>query len=110
MKKEIEIPKGCKKITIEVEDGKMIVTYCSGINSSEFLCEETGEMEERPKAGDFAVFWNDENRRCAVVANFMYAGRDGFTANDYYNYGNAVKFRNYEQYLKIKGIYGEDEP
>lgn len=110
MKKEIEIPKGCKKITIEIEDGKMIVTYSSNINSSEFLCEETGEMEERPKAGDFAVFWNNENRKGAVVANAMYVGREGFTANDNYNYRNAVKFRDYEQYLKIKGIYGEDEP
>lgn len=110
MKKEIEIPKGCKKITIEVEDGKMIVTYSSSINSSEFLCEETGEMEERPKVGDFAVFWNKINRKGAVVANVMYVGCEGFTANDKYYYNEAVKFRNYEQYLKVKGIYGEDEP
>ena len=110
MKKEIEIPKGCKKITIEVEDGKMIVSYSSSINSSEFLCEETGEMEERPKAGDFAVFWNNVNRKGAVVANVMYVGCEGFTANDNYHYDKAVKFRNYKQCLKIKGIYGEDEP
>lgn len=110
MKKGIEIPKGCKKITIELEDGKMIVTYSSSINSSDFLCEETGEMEERPKVGDFSVFWNEKDRYRAVVANVDSIGFEGFVASDNLYYERAVKFRNYEQNLKVRGVYGENEP
>ena len=29
-------------------------------------------------------------------------------SSDKYVYEEAVKFRNYDQYLKIRGIYGED--
>ena len=54
MKKEIEIPKGCKKITIEAEDGKMIVSY-DILNEREYYCKETNEVEEVPSVGDFAV-------------------------------------------------------
>ena len=108
MKKEIEIPKGCKKITIEVEGEKVIVTYSSSINDREFLCEETGEVEELPKVGDFAVLWSDEKRNGAVVANVMSVDREGVIGNDNYHYKKAIKFRNYEQFLRVRGIYGEE--
>lgn len=109
MKKEIEIPKGCKKITIEAEDGKMIVSY-DILNEREYYCKETNEVEEVPSVGDFAVFWNDSGRDRAIVSNVVLVGDTGFTSNDGYHYKNAIKFRNYEQYLKVRGIYGEDEP
>lgn len=111
MKKEIEIPKGCKKITIEVEDGKMIVTYSSSINSNEFLCEETGEMESLPSVGDFSIFWDNNEATFAIVAN-MFGKRPAgkWEASDNCVYDNAIKFRNYEQYIKVRGVYGEDEP
>lgn len=108
MKKEIEIPKGYKKITIEVEGERVIVSYSSSINDREFLCEETGEMEELPKVGDFAVLWSDKNRNGAVVGNVMSVDREGFIGNDNYHYKKAIKFRNYEQYLRVRGIYGEE--
>ena len=108
MKKEIEIPKGCKKITIEVEGERVIVSYSSSINDREFLCEETGEMEELPKMGDFAVLWSDKKRNGAVVGNVMSVDREGFIGNDNYHYKKAIKFRNYEQYLRVRGIYGEE--
>ena len=34
--------------------------------------------------------------------------RGEYEASDKYVYDEAIKFRNYDQYLKIKGIYGED--
>jgi hypothetical protein len=31
-----------------------------------------------------------------------------YKANNNHEYGNAVKFRDHQQYLDIRGIYGED--
>lgn len=105
MKQDIEIPKGCRKIHIEVEDGKLTVFYGSRINSREFLCEETGELEERPGIGDFSIFWNHEERSCACCANYgtmvdgMYSSSQGIM------YDEAIKFRDYQQFLQVRGIY-----
>jgi len=108
MKKEIEIPKGCKKITIEVEGERVIVTYSSSINDREFLCDETGEMEELPKVGDFAVLWDGDRRDEAVVANCKNIKKRTWEASNTLHYENAIKFRNYEQYLRVRGVYGEE--
>ena len=53
---------------------------------------------------------NRSGRDRAIVANVVLVGDTGFTSNDGYHYKNAIKFRNYEQYLKVRGVYGEDEP
>lgn len=103
------MPKGCKKITIEVEDGKMIVSYSSSINGSEFLCKETGEVESLPSVGDFSILWSNEQRDYAIVANVVAIGKTGFISNEGFTYDSAIRFRNYEQFLKVRGIY-EDEP
>lgn len=111
MKKEIEIPKGCKKITIEVEGEKVIVTYSSSINDREFLCEETGEVESLPSVGDFSIFWDNNEATFAIVANMIEKRpNEGWEASDNCVYDNAIKFRNYDQYIKVRGVYGEDEP
>lgn len=108
----IDVPKGCTKIFVELEDGKLIVTYGSTINSKEFFCKETGHMEEVPGVGDFAVMWIEGERALAIVANVHGLGKSGkFHGADGCRYDHAIKFRNYEQYLKIKGEYAEkDEP
>ena len=108
MKKEIEIQKGCNRITIDVEGERIVVSYSSSINSQEFLCDETGEREELPKVGDFAILWNDIKRSGAVVMNVAMVGIGYFRGVDNYQYGRGIKFRNYEQYLKVRGVYGED--
>lgn len=110
MKKEIEIPKGCKKIIIEIDDERMLVTYSSGINDREFLCDETGEMEELPGIGDFAIFWGDNSREKAACMNLKGKIEPFYIASDGMPYPRAIKFRNYEQFLKVRGVYGEDEP
>ena len=108
IKKEIEIPKGCKKIIIDIENGSMTVLYESSINTRLFDCPETGETEERPGIGDFAIFWNKEFKDRAVCANMVGMKRGEYEASDKYVYDEAIRFRNYEQYLKVKGIYVED--
>ena len=108
MKKDIEIPKGCTKLQIDIEGGCMTVYNESKINDRLFDCPETGDTEERPGIGDFAIFWNKEFRDRAVCANLVEMKRSEYEASDKYVYDEAVKFRNYDQYLKVKGIYGED--
>lgn len=34
----IDVPKGCTKIFVDLEDGKLIVSYGSSINGKEFFC------------------------------------------------------------------------
>lgn len=104
MKQEIIIPKGCKKIMIEVEDGKVLVNYFSESNG-EIMCEETGEKEELPTIGDFSIFWNNGFRHQAVVANMQKLCGTDFMANNGDLFHNAIKFRNYEQYMAVRGIY-----
>lgn len=110
----IDVPKGCTKIFVDVENGKLIVSYGSSINGKEFFCQVTDHMEEVPGVGDFAILWNKDARERAVVANIEKNVSDGpfggWIASNNYHYDCAIKFRNYEQYLKVKGKYGEDEP
>ena len=107
----IKVPDGCKEIAVDVEDGKVIVSFLPGTNGKEFFCKETDCVEEKPGVGDFAIFWDEDKRKKAVVANLE-------KINSYAHYVNsegglynlAIKFRNYEQYLKVRGKYVENEP
>ena len=109
MRKYVDIPKGCRKISVEVENEKIVVSFVSRVNDGEFYCDETGEYEERPKNGDFAIVWNKmgRDRACCLhidkVMGGVYYGVDGFA------YDEAVKFRDHDQYMAVRGIYGEDE-
>ena len=105
-KKEIKIPNGCKRIQIDVENGLMEVLYESVINEKYIDCEETGDSEERPSIGDFSIFWDKNNRDAAVCAHFDGMSKNGFfKASDGCRYDEAIKFRNNEQYLRVRGIY-----
>ena len=105
MKQEIIIPSGCKRIVIEMDGGKMLVNYFSDFSPREIMCAETGEKEELPMMGDFSIFWNNGYRHQAIVANLkQYSGRD-YMANNGDLFHNAIKFRNYEQFMALRGIY-----
>ena len=104
---EIDVPEGCKKIYVDIEDGNVSVYFASKNEGNEFFCRETGQMEERPSVGDFAVFWNKEFNPLAVVANLNTPTGNGWMGSDGVLYDEAVKFRDYKQYLAIKGVYGE---
>ena len=104
----IKVPKGCSEIYVDLEDNRVVVSYSSKLNTGEVFCEETGEVEELPKKGDFAIFWQNDYPYAAVCMNYECEKGGLFVGSDLISYDNAVKFRNYEQYLKIRGIYGED--
>lgn len=104
----IKVPKGCSEIYVDLEDNQVVVSYASKFNSGEVFCDETGEVEELPEKGDFAIFWDTNLSNFARCANFEKKVGDCFCGSDGIKYRNAIKFRNYEQYLKIRGIYGED--
>lgn len=103
---EIDVPKGCNKIYVDLEDNnQVIVSYGSSINEKEFRCKETGEMEMRPAVGDFAIFWNDDYREHAIVANLQQIGEDSWISSDLVAYDYAIKFRDYDQYLAVRRIH-----
>lgn len=105
-KKEIKIPNGCKRIQIDVENGLMEVMCESAINDKYIDCEETGDSEERPSVGDFSIFWDKDNRDAAICAHLDGISRKGFfRSSDGSVYDEAIKFRNNDQYLKVRGIY-----
>ena len=108
-KKEIKIPNGCKRIQIDVENGLMEVLYESAINEKYIDCEEKGDSEERPSIGDFSIFWDRSNRNNAICAHFDGKSMKGlFRSSDGCVYDEAIKFRNNDQYLRVRGIYDED--
>lgn len=110
-KKEIDIPSGAKKVTVCVKGGMIDVTFQSEDGSVFWHCPVTQEVEELPKIGDLCIFWNGYQRDAALIANL--SGYDvlmgGYTASCGGSFTDAIKFRNYEQYLRVRGRY-EDEP
>ena len=105
---EIDVPKGCNKIYVDVESGMLVVSYGSGINKREVYNQYTQHTEELPGIGDLSVMWSDGVRECAVIATVEGFNEGKYKANNNHEYGNAIKFRDHQQYLDIRGIYGED--
>ena len=105
---EIDVPKGCDKIYVDVEDGVLMVQYASEINRRDVYNQYTHRKEELPGIGDLSVMWNDGMMYCSVISTVE--GHEGkkYKANNNHVYANAVKFRDHKQYLDIRGIYGED--
>ena len=108
---DINVPRGCEKIFVDIEDDKVIVSYGSKTNDKEFYCAESEENETLPRIGDFSIFWNDKERNDAICANFRGKSytkdRVGYRTSSGMLYDNAIKFRNLDQYLKIRGIYDD---
>ena len=101
----IQIPQGLKKIEIDIEHGTMKMHYADEEDSKYIDCEETGDSEERPGIGDFAIFWEKEDRGKACCANFVQMSNGLYEASDTFLYDEAIKFRNYEQFLRVRGVY-----
>lgn len=106
-RKEIQIPKGCKNIEVDIERGIVLMHFESETNERLFDCEETGDTEERPGMGDFSIFWNRDNRSSAFCANYVGMVNGEYISSRGACYEEAIKFRNYEQYLKVRDIYEE---
>lgn len=105
---EIKVPKGCDVILVDLENGGLMVTYGSSINKREVFNQYTMRLEELPGIGDMCVMWNDEERDCAVVCTMKDRVGQMYRGNNKCDYGNAVKFRDNQQFLEIRGIYGKE--
>ena len=105
---EIDVPKGCDKIFVDLENGMLTVSYGSTTNKREVFNQYTRHLEELPGIGDLCILWNDEARDCAIIGTLENKTGDLYKGNNKSEYVNAVKFRDYQQYLDIRGIYGED--
>ena len=106
---EIDVPKGCDKIFVDLENGMLTVSYGSTTNKREVFNQYTRHLEELPGIGDLCIMWNDGARECAVIATVEGFAGGKYKANNNHEYGNAIKFRDHQQYLDIRGIYGEDQ-
>ncbi len=102
------MPKGCNKIYVDVESGMLVVSYGSGINKREVYNQYTQHTEELPGIGDLCILWDDENRNEAIIGTLEQMAGVLYIGNNSYEYKNAIKFRDHQQYLDIRGIYGED--
>lgn len=103
---DIKVPKGCDRIFVDIDNDKVVITYGSKLNDNEFMCDETGEREQVPCIGDFSIFWHDGMRSKAVCAS--YVGKDygegKYIASTGIRYDHAIKFRNHNQFLSVKGV------
>ena len=102
---EINVPKGCEKIYVNQLPNGISITYDAILQPKEFYCKETQELEMRPGIGDFAILWDDDYRNEAIVACILQDYETEYYANNGVEYANAIKFRNYEQYLAVRGIH-----
>ena len=105
---EIDVPKGCDTIFVELENGMLTVSYGSRTNKREVFNQYTRHLEELPGIGDLCIMWNDENRDEAIIGTLEQKAGVLYIGNNSYEYKNAVKFRDQQQYLDIRGIYDED--
>lgn len=104
----IDVPKGCDKIFVDLENGMLTVSYGSTTNKREVFNQYTRHIEELPGIGDLCIMWNDEDRHEAIIGTLEQMAGVLYIGNNSYEYKNAVKFRDHQQYLDIRGIYGED--
>lgn len=105
MKKESYIiPEGCKRITVEANEGKLIILF-ERFETGEFLSKITGEVEQYPGINDVAIFWNNNNCVSAVIGKCLdwESQQEGLRhqSNNGMWYDNAIRFRNSNQYNQI---------
>lgn len=53
--REIPIPTGCTRVSVEQENDKIVILFEN--NNKEFVLDLTGETESSPEIGDLAIFW-----------------------------------------------------
>lgn len=103
--KDIQIPAGCSKISIEKEDDKVIILFER--KEKEFVLNLTGETESYPEIGDLAILWNEGKEYLAVIGLLSEkewvpeAHEYPYKASNEEWYSHAVRFRNLEQFKNI---------
>lgn len=116
MKIKIEdyrIPPESRVILVEAIGNKLILEF-EPERYGDFHCDLTDHVEEVPRIGDTAILWNDEERKCAIIARLSDENSSDLTDEHPYQaansvwYQNAIRFRSEDQYRQITGIsYGK---
>lgn len=110
---DYKIPPESKFISVEAIDNRLIIIFESE-HYGDFHCKLTDHIEEVPRIGNTAVFWNDEDRKGAIIARLSDENSSDLTDEHPYQaaneiwYQNAIRFRSEDQYQQITGIsYGK---
>ena len=103
------IPLERRIISVEAIDNKLIIGF-EPEHYGDFLCDLTDQVEEVPRIGDTAIFWNDADRTRAIIARLSDDNSSDLTdaspykaANDIW-FQNAIRFRSEDQYQQITGV------
>lgn len=112
MKMKIEdykIPPESRTISVEAIDNKLIIRFESE-HYGDFHCDLTDHVEEIPRIGDTAIFWDNDDRTRAIIARLSDDNSSDLTddcpykaANDVW-FQNAIRFRSEDQYQQITGV------
>ena len=110
---DYKIPAECSRVSIEASDNKLLNIF-EPEHYGDFHCDLTDHVEEVPRIGDTAILWNDEERKCAIIARLSDENSSDLTDEHPYQaansvwYQNAIRFRSEDQYRQITGIsYGK---
>lgn len=98
---EFIIPPECSRVSIKVEDKRLILQF-EPETPNIFFCDETERTEEEPSIGQLAILWG-KNRREAIISRVEDIDYKDFTykAKNQEWYERAIRFRDEEQYNKI---------
>lgn len=106
---DYKIPLDSRIVSVEAIDNKLIIGF-EPERYGDFLCDLTDQVEEVPRIGDTAIFWNDEDRTRAIIARLSDDNSSDLTdehsykaANDIW-FQNAIRFRSEDQYQQITGV------
>lgn len=106
---DYKIPAECSRVSIEAIGNQLLVIF-EPEHYGDFLCDLTDQVEEVPRIGDTAVFWDDGDRKSAIIARLSDDNSSDLTdecpyqaANGVY-YKNSIRFRSDDQYRQITGI------
>ena len=98
------IPPGSHHVSIETVDTGLILRFKKE-NLSDFFCQETDHIEQTPRIGDLALFWDTAYRSSAIIARLKdeeyINGEQAYQAANDAWYENAIRFRSDEQYRLI---------
>lgn len=98
------IPRECRHISVKAEDNVLTITF-EPETEGDFHCPETDHVESIPSTGDLAIFWDDSEKKSAIIARMdgwsmddSAEGRVLYEAANGIWYSNVMRFRSYEQY------------
>lgn len=106
---DYKIPAECSRVSIEAIGNQLLVIF-EPEHYGDFLCDLTDQVEEVPRIGDTAIFWNDDDRTRAIIARLSEDDSNDMTNEYPYKaanedwYHNAIRFRSEDQYQQITGV------